>query len=132
MHSFFRQLYHKSDVQELTKYARQRGVILLPEFDAPAHAAFGWNFGPSKGFGNLATCMHTNWVDPKTGDDVLAAEPPAGQLNPVNDKVYEVRSILLVKLFGDVSFEKFREFSSEFLNSLAKHNQSKILNKPQT
>ena len=39
-------------------YARQRGVLLLPELDAPAHAAFGWQFGPEADLGNLATCAN--------------------------------------------------------------------------
>ena len=32
-------------------YARQRGVLLLPEMDAPSHAAYGWQFGPEADLG---------------------------------------------------------------------------------
>ena len=32
-------------------YARQRGVLLLPEMDGPAHAAYGWQFGPEANLG---------------------------------------------------------------------------------
>ena len=32
-------------------YARQRGVLLLPEMDAPSHAAYGWQFGPEANLG---------------------------------------------------------------------------------
>jgi hypothetical protein len=32
-------------------YARQRGVLLLPEMDGPAHAAYGWQFGPEADLG---------------------------------------------------------------------------------
>ena len=68
-------------------YARQRGVLLLPEFDGPAHAAYGWQFGPDANLGNLVTCQDRDWED-ESG--TLSAEPPAGQLNPVNENVYKV------------------------------------------
>ena len=32
-------------------YSRQRGVLLLPEMDAPSHAAYGWQFGPEADLG---------------------------------------------------------------------------------
>ena len=76
------------EVRSLAAYARLRGVLLLPEFDAPGHAAYGWQTWPAeKGAGNLTTCMGPVWKDEMNS---LAAEPPSGQLNPVNEKVYEV------------------------------------------
>ena len=68
-------------------YARQRGVLLLPEVDGPAHASSGWQFGPEANLGNLVTCHGLDWED-DTG--TLAAEPPSGQLNPVNENVYKI------------------------------------------
>jgi hypothetical protein len=70
-------------------------VIALPGYTQAmfikltlGHAAYGWQTWPAeKGFGNLTTCMGPVWKDELNS---LAAEPPAGQLNPVNDKVYEV------------------------------------------
>ena len=82
-----RKVYTPGDVQHLTKYAYLRGVILLPEFDAPAHASFGWQWGQLKGMGNLVVCQQKEWAD---GNWSLAAEPPAGQLNPLNANVYDV------------------------------------------
>ena len=32
-------------MRHLVRYAYERGVILLPEFDMPAHASFGWDWG---------------------------------------------------------------------------------------
>ena len=82
-------LYYMDEVKSLTAYARLRGVLLLPEFDAPAHAAYGWQKWPAeKGLGNLTTCMGQVWKDEVS---MLAAEPPTGQLNPTNDNLYEVR-----------------------------------------
>lgn len=68
-------------------YAKQRGVLLLPEFDAPAHSSQGWQFGPEANLGPLVSCFDLPWED-ESG--TLAAEPPAGQLNPVNDNVYKI------------------------------------------
>ena len=72
---------------------------MLPELDAPAHAGYGWDWGPLKGLGNLTTCMSKNgrWTapDPITNKNIsLAAEPPAGQLNPLNENVYKVFLII--------------------------------------
>ena len=78
------------EVQELVQYAKLRGVTLLPEFDAPAHAAYGWQFGPEKSLGNLTSCLVDKW---QGANFSLAASPPAGQLNPLNPNVYQVRSV---------------------------------------
>ena len=36
------------EVKSLASYARLRGVLLLPEFDAPGHAAYGWQKWPAE------------------------------------------------------------------------------------
>ena len=36
----------------------------------------------------MVVCQQKEWAD---GNWSLAAEPPSGQLNPINDRVYEVR-----------------------------------------
>ena len=36
----------------------------------------------------MVVCQQREWAD---GNWSLAAEPPSGQLNPINDRVYEVR-----------------------------------------
>ncbi|TRY78500.1 hypothetical protein TCAL_11061 [Tigriopus californicus] len=88
-------LYYKEDVQGIVEYARQRGVMVLPEFDAPAHASAGWNWGTEHQESQLVLCQQKKWAD---RDGSLAAEPPSGQLNPTNPQVYE----LLEKLYGDL------------------------------
>ena len=77
-------------------YARQRGVLLLPEFDGPSHASYGWQFGTDALLGELVNCFGLNWED-ESG--TLAPEPPTGQLNPVNENVYKVSVILKLLLF---------------------------------
>jgi len=68
-------------------YPYFRGIRVLPEFDAPAHASAGWQFGPETDQGKLVICDVKEWDDGKT---TLAAEPNAGQLNPLNKHVYAV------------------------------------------
>ena len=89
-------VYYKDEIKGLVMYSRQRGVLLLPEFDAPAHASYGWQFGPEANLGNLTTCFGQHWEDESGGH--LAAEPPAGQLNPLNENVYKI----LGELFKDM------------------------------
>jgi len=91
-----RQVYTAEDVREIVSYAKLRGVRVLPEFDAPAHVGNGWQFGEREGLGRLAVCVNQEpWQD-------YCVEPPCGQLNPVNEAVYEV----LDKLYQDF-FELF-------------------------
>ena len=92
----FSEVYYPDEIQDLVVYARIRGVFVLPELDAPAHAGYGWDWGPSRGLGNLTTCMSYKGVwtdfDQSSYKNIsLSAEPPSGQLNPLNENVYKVR-----------------------------------------
>ena len=104
-----REVYYPDEIQDLVVYARIRGVFVLPELDAPAHAGYGWDWGASKGLGNLATCMSNTgrWTefDPTINKNIsLSAEPPSGQLNPLNENVYKVGSSKFIKIFAVLSF----------------------------
>ena len=93
--SILSEVYYPDEIQDLVVYARIRGVFVLPELDAPAHAGYGWDWGASKGLGNLTTCMSKKglWTDydPNLYKNIsLSAEPPSGQLNPLNENVYKV------------------------------------------
>jgi len=82
--------YSGSDVRELVEYARVRGVKVLPEFDAPAHVGNGWQFAEKNHpeWGKLAVCVNQEeWQD-------YCVEPPCGQFNIVNDKLYEVLGLV--------------------------------------
>lgn len=75
-----------SEARELVEYARIRGVKIVPEFDAPAHVGNGWQFAEKNHpeWGKLAVCVNQEpWQS-------FCVEPPCGQLNLVNDKMYEV------------------------------------------
>jgi hypothetical protein len=106
----FSEVYYADEIQDLVVYARIRGIFVLPELDAPAHAGYGWDWGPSKGLGNLSLCVSKKglWTDfdPNLYKNIsLAAEPPSGQLNPLNENVYKVRKMKVsIKCFTIIRF----------------------------
>ncbi|XP_021693811.1 chitooligosaccharidolytic beta-N-acetylglucosaminidase [Aedes aegypti] len=88
-----RQIYSQQDVKDIFRYAKYRGIRIILEFDAPAHAGNGWQWGPEAGLGNLAVCVNRQpWRK-------LCIEPPCGQLNPANPNLYPT----LQKLYHDFS-----------------------------
>ena len=56
--------------------------MIVPELDAPRHAANGWQFGHVEGHGNLALCI--NELDDRCRGGVC------GHLNPANPKLYDI------------------------------------------
>ncbi|KAG8229242.1 hypothetical protein J437_LFUL007928 [Ladona fulva] len=77
--------YSVDDMKSLVNYAKVRGVRVLPEFDAPAHAGSGWDgLMDDSGLGTLAVCVAAQpWRK-------LCIEPPCGQLNPINPNLYPI------------------------------------------
>lgn len=71
-------VYTSADVEGIVRFAKARGVRVLPEFDAPAHVGEGWQKK------ELTTCFNAQpWKD-------YCVEPPCGQLDPTKDEVYNV------------------------------------------
>ena len=94
----YRQLYYPDDVRSVVSYAHQRGILVLPEFDSPGHAVAGWQeWGPETGLGELVVCNKKEWANETIR---LAASPNSGQLNPLNEHVYEVRTF---KIFDSLN-----------------------------
>lgn len=77
-------LYTHEDVKKIVNYGLIHGVRILPEFDQPAHVGEGWQWGPEKGYGNLTVCVK------KEPWQRYCVEPPCGQLNPTNMRIYEI------------------------------------------
>ncbi|KAI8333158.1 glycoside hydrolase superfamily [Chlamydoabsidia padenii] len=69
-----KETYSPQDVQKVIKYGQSRGVRVYVEIDMPAHTAVIGESHP-----DVMTCLNQFWGP-------LAAEPPAGQLNPISDK----------------------------------------------
>ncbi|XP_062540213.1 chitooligosaccharidolytic beta-N-acetylglucosaminidase [Armigeres subalbatus] len=85
--------YSQQEVKDIFEYAKYRGVRVILEFDAPAHAGNGWQWAPAAGLGNLSVCINDQpWRK-------LCIEPPCGQLNPANPNLYPA----LQKLYADFS-----------------------------
>lgn len=95
------EVYTPEDVKEIVDYARVRGIQVIIEIDAPAHAGNGWDWGPRHGMGELSLCINQQpW-------NFYCGEPPCGQLNPKNNNTYLVLEKLyqeLLELSGPVDF----------------------------
>jgi len=78
------QVYYPEDVIELVRYARVRGVRIVPELDAPAHVGNGWQWAEKEGRGRMAVCVNQEpWQQ-------YCVQPPCGQLNPLHEGMYNV------------------------------------------
>uniref|UniRef100_A0A182QIR3 beta-N-acetylhexosaminidase n=1 Tax=Anopheles farauti TaxID=69004 RepID=A0A182QIR3_9DIPT len=87
-----REVYTPDDVRELVDFAKVRGIQIIPEIDAPAHAGNGWDWGPKHGLGELSLCINQQpWNN-------YCGEPPCGQLNPKNNHTY----LILQKLYEEL------------------------------
>lgn len=73
--------YSALDLQHVVDYAKKRGIRVIPEIDMPGHARAGWKRNNSE----LVVCGNSEWDLERT-----AVEPPAGQLNPLSAKTYQV------------------------------------------
>ncbi|XP_055389854.1 chitooligosaccharidolytic beta-N-acetylglucosaminidase [Condylostylus longicornis] len=85
--------YSKSDIEDIIKYARLRGIRVLIEFDGPAHVGNGWQFASRAGLGDLVVCLNAQpWRK-------FCIQPPCGQFNPINENLYPT----LKHLFDDIA-----------------------------
>ncbi|KAK7063269.1 beta-N-acetylhexosaminidase activity protein [Halocaridina rubra] len=93
------QIYYPSDIRNIVHYGRVRGIRVLPEFDAPAHVGNGWQWAEQQGLGKLAVCVNREpWQS-------YCVEPPCGQLNLANPKMYDVLGQIyngMVDLFSPI------------------------------
>ncbi|KAF7272834.1 hypothetical protein GWI33_014398 [Rhynchophorus ferrugineus] len=85
-------VYSPEQVLDLIRFAKIRGVRIIPEIDGPAHVGNGWQWGPEAGLGNLVVCQNKQpWRS-------YCIQPPCGQLNPANQNIYEV----LKNIYNDI------------------------------
>ncbi|XP_021183106.3 probable beta-hexosaminidase fdl [Helicoverpa armigera] len=84
-------VYTPDDVRTVVRRARLRGIRVLLEIDAPAHVGHAWSWGPAAGLGDLVFCLEAeHWSQ-------YCNEPPCGQLNPQNNRVYDVFERLFIE-----------------------------------
>lgn len=94
-------VYRQAEIDSVIKYAKYRGIRVIMELDAPAHAGHGFQWGPDYGLGNLAVCIDSQpWRK-------SCIQPNCGQLNPANQNLYSV----LRDLYQDIrDFKEKDEF----------------------
>uniref|UniRef100_A0A1B0FDX0 beta-N-acetylhexosaminidase n=1 Tax=Glossina morsitans morsitans TaxID=37546 RepID=A0A1B0FDX0_GLOMM len=84
--------YTLDNIRDVTSFAKLRGIQIITEIDAPAHAGNGWDWGPKKGLGNLSLCINQQpWTK-------FCGQPPCGQLNPKNNNTL----LVLQKLYEEL------------------------------
>ncbi|KAF9097778.1 hypothetical protein BGX29_007933 [Mortierella sp. GBA35] len=91
-----RHVYTAKDIKQIVQYAKERGVRVIPEMEAPGHST-AWGYGIPE----IASCLNTQ---PYFGYTV---QPPAGQLNIAHPKTKEVVYGLIdewAELFPDSFF----------------------------
>ncbi|KAF9585402.1 hypothetical protein BGW38_002550 [Lunasporangiospora selenospora] len=77
-------IYSEKGVAQILSFASERGVRVIPEFDMPGHAA-SWG----RSYPNLTVCLD---IQPHAQ---YSAEPPAGQLDPLEPFTYSVLDTLV-------------------------------------
>ena len=93
-----REVYTKDDVLDIVRFARDRGIAIIPEFDMPGHAA-AWGGG----YPNLTVC--NGWKhDPANGLDFkfnprqYSGQSPAGQLDISKAETLDVVEALITEM----------------------------------
>ncbi|KAG0290976.1 hypothetical protein BGZ96_005589 [Linnemannia gamsii] len=82
-------IYTPQDVAAIIQHGTERGIRVLPEFDSPGHAA-SWG----RSYPNLTVCLDA------LPHGTYAAEPPAGQLDPLEPFTYTVLDTLVKEWSG--------------------------------
>ncbi|PRP88663.1 beta-hexosaminidase 2 [Planoprotostelium fungivorum] len=80
-------VYNEDDVRTIVQHGIERGVRVIPELDMPGHTrSWAWSHP------EISVCIDSDWTK-------NAAEPPAGQLDPINPATYQ----LLDRLLSDIA-----------------------------
>jgi hexosaminidase len=73
-------VYSRAEVLDILDYAAARGILVIPELDAPAHVGAGWQAVDD----SFTVCLEAEpW-------EQFCLEPPCGQLNPAAPGMFDV------------------------------------------
>lgn len=92
-----KETYTPNQVKQIISYAEARGIRVIVEIDSPAHTASIGDSHP-----DYLLCADEFWA-------AYAAEPPAGQINPINPKA--------VKLIDDLLLEGASRFPDTLIHT---------------
>ncbi|KAL0820222.1 hypothetical protein ABMA28_006144 [Loxostege sticticalis] len=85
-------MYTPDDIRAVVRRARLRGVRVIIEIDTPAHVGRAWGWGEASGMRTLAHCIDAEpW-------SAYCNDPPCGQLNPRNPRVFE----MLERIYAEI------------------------------
>lgn len=93
------EVYTTQDLSHIVSQALVRGIVILPEIDSPAHMGAGWEWGAEAGIGDLVLCGDSLGYE-KSAWTSRSLEPPSGQLNLANPRVYDVLEGVLRDIIG--------------------------------
>lgn len=94
------EVYTPVNVRNIIKFAKYRGIRVIIEIDGPSHSSSGWEWGPNASLGNLSVCINTQpWRK-------FCIQPPCGQLNPLNQNVYDVYNKIYQDLLDVIASEE--------------------------
>ncbi|KND03378.1 uncharacterized protein SPPG_02422, partial [Spizellomyces punctatus DAOM BR117] len=92
-------VYTKRDIAQLVAHAFARGVRIVPEFDFPGHTTVWANAYPEIVMGANHVCWDGQDDDTTACNgrwaDRFCNQPPCGQINPWNERSYELISQFL-------------------------------------
>lgn len=80
-----REVFTENDMRRVIRYARARGVRVIPEVDMPGHSASGWQQVDPE----IVTCTDSWWSN-DVWEFHTAVQPNPGQLDIIYNKTYEV------------------------------------------
>ena len=83
-------VYTRNDVLDIVDYAAERGIMVIPELDAPAHVGAGWQAVDEA----FTVCVEAEpW-------EQFCVEPPCGQLNPAAPGMFDVLETIHKEFLG--------------------------------
>lgn len=108
-------VYSQRDIEEVVEFARNRGISVIPEIDAPSNVGVAWRRM------NLMACWNAKpWTK-------FCSEPPCGQLDPTKAKVYNVLSSLYEETIELFDYPKLFHMGGHGVSSACWRNSSRIV-----
>jgi hexosaminidase len=102
-----KEIYTADDLKDLVKYAKERGVKIIPEVDIPGHIR---SLGNDPDLNHLLTCYNKNYKWQMQDGQYIVGGPPSAVINPIIDETYTFIAKLtkdLVEIFEEADFFHF-------------------------